>query len=93
MKVVEKGGIKSMILKGREIDYVRIDSENNIVIIFGDPSPVLDKSVLGFRSKLIADTSGPSPDAEFKVHVVDKDGLKVEEKIVQESTPADQVVL
>jgi hypothetical protein len=82
-----------MVLKGTEIDYVRIDSENNIVIIFGDPSPVLDKSVLGFRSKLIADTTGPNPDAEFKVYIVDRDGLKVEEKIVQESTPVDQDVL
>jgi hypothetical protein len=92
VKVLEKGGIKSMVLKGREIDYVRIDSENNIVIIFGDPSPVLDKSVFVFRSKLIVDTTGPNPDAEFKVHIVDRDGLKVEEKIVQESTPVDQDV-
>jgi hypothetical protein len=41
---------------------------------------------------LITDTTGPNSDSEFRVHIVDRDGLKVEEKIVQESTLVDQDV-
>jgi hypothetical protein len=77
----------TVILLVKEIKYVRIDSGNNIVIVFQDyPSPVLDKNTLGFRAKLITDPTGPNPDAEFKVRTVDREGLKAEEKIVQGST-------
>jgi hypothetical protein len=88
MKVVEKGNSKSIFVESQEIKYVRIDTEANLVIIFQDPKKHEDKTIIGYRSKLIGDPSGL--DSELKVRYVYEEEIKDEEKIVQEGKLSEQ---
>jgi hypothetical protein len=90
MKVVEKGNSKSIFIESQEIKYVRIDTEANLVIIFQDPKKHKDKTIIGYRSKLIGDPSGLGSGAELKVRYVYEEEIKDEEKIVQEGKLSEQ---
>jgi hypothetical protein len=90
MKVVEKGNSKSIFIESQEIKYVRIDTEANLVIIFQDPKKYEDKTIIGYRSKLIGDPGGLASEAELKVHYVYEEEIKDEEKIVQEGKLSEQ---
>ena len=84
MKQVVDGDLKSLYIESKEIRYVRIDTKNNLVIIFQNPKKSNGTNVIGYRSKLIGDPTGDFPDAEFKIRSVYEEEMEDEKKIVRD---------
>ncbi len=84
MKIVTNNGSSSVFIESNEIKYVRVDNNDNIVIIFQNPKRVRDKTVIGYRSKLIGDVTGAEPGVGLKVCHAYEEEMKDEEKIVRE---------
>ncbi len=91
MKVVQSGDSKSVFIDSNEISYVRIDNKNNIMVVFRNPTKDKDnRSVFGYRGKLIGDPTGPYPDAEFQIRAIYEEQLKDEEKMIKDGILTEQ---
>jgi hypothetical protein len=76
----------SVFIQSKEIKYVRLDDKDNIVIRFQEPKKRGDKTIIGYRGKLVGDATGDNPGALLKLQDVYEEEMENEEKILREGT-------
>ena len=87
MKETVSGDLKSVFIESEEISYVRIDSQSNIVIILQKPKRLRDKTVIGYRGKLIGDPTarfGSTTGNRLNLRRIYEEEMNNEEKIFKE---------
>ena len=87
MQIATKDGkLNSVIISSNEIKYVRLDDKDNIVIRFQKLKKRGDKTIIGYRGKLVGDAAGDNPGALLKIQDVFEEEMEDEEKILREGT-------
>jgi hypothetical protein len=88
--ITNDGKLNSVIISSNEIKYVRLDDKDNIIVRFQKPKKRGDKTIIGYRGKLVGDATGDNPGALLKTQDVYEEEMEDEEKILREGTIQEQ---